>query len=37
LILECAGGEFCTESIAGYHRYSMVASNGQIGKQLRQK
>jgi len=34
LIIECAGGEFCTKPIGGYHRYSMVASNGIIGKQL---
>ena len=37
LILECAGGEFLTKPIRGYHRYSMIASNGFIRKQLRQK
>ena len=35
LIVECAGGDFRTKPIRGYHRYSMVASNGLIGKQLR--
>lgn len=34
LIVECAGGEFRTRAIRGYHRFSMVASNGVIGKQL---
>lgn len=34
LIIECAGGEFVTTPIRGYHRYSMVASNGLIGRQL---
>ena len=37
LIVECAGGEFRTKPIRGYHRYSMVASNVLIGTQLRQK
>lgn len=34
LIVECAGGEFRTKPIRGYHRFSMVASNGLLGKQL---
>jgi myo-inositol-1(or 4)-monophosphatase len=37
LILECAGGSFQTTPLPGYHRYSMVASNGPIGKQLVRK
>ena len=31
LLVECAGGKFLTKPIAGYHRYSMVASNGRLG------
>lgn len=35
LIVECAGGEFRTKPIRGYHRYSMVASNGPLTAQLK--
>ena len=35
LILECAGGKFYAEPVAGYHRYRMVASNGLLHRQLR--
>lgn len=35
LIVERAGGRFRLKPIRGYHRYSMVASNGWIEKQLR--
>ena len=35
LIIECAGGTFWSKPIRGAHRYSMVASNRLIGKQLR--
>lgn len=35
LILECAGGDFETTPIPGYHRYSMVASNGLLKRQLK--
>jgi myo-inositol-1(or 4)-monophosphatase len=34
LIVESAGGEFRTRPIRGYHRFSMVASNRWLGKQL---
>lgn len=34
LIVECAGGEFWREPIAGHHRYRMVASNGRLRRQL---
>jgi myo-inositol-1(or 4)-monophosphatase len=35
LIIECAGGQFQTKPIRGYHRYSMIASNGLMAKQLK--
>jgi myo-inositol-1(or 4)-monophosphatase len=34
LIIECAGGEFWHEPVAGIHAYRMVASNGQLRKKL---
>ena len=34
LIVECAGGEFWHEPIAGRHAYRMVASNGRLRKKL---
>ena len=34
LIVECAGGEFWHEPIAGRHAYRMVASNGLLRKKL---
>ena len=35
LILECAGGEFWREPIAGDYAYRMIASNGLLGRELR--
>jgi myo-inositol-1(or 4)-monophosphatase len=35
LIVECAGGEFWREPIAGEHRYQMIASNGFLRRRLR--
>ena len=35
LILECAGGLFETRPISGYHRYTMLASNGLIDSRLK--
>jgi myo-inositol-1(or 4)-monophosphatase len=34
LIVECAGGEFWREPVAGKHTYRMVTSNGLLRKQL---
>lgn len=34
LIIECAGGEFWREPVAGDHTYRMVASNGLLRRQL---
>jgi len=34
LIVECAGGEFWREPVAGRHTYRMVTSNGLLRKQL---
>jgi myo-inositol-1(or 4)-monophosphatase len=34
LILECAGGNFDTRAVAGYHRYTMLASNGFVHRLL---
>ena len=34
LIIECAGGEFWHEPVAGIHAYRMVASNGRLRKKL---
>ena len=34
LILECAGGEFWHEPIAGRHRYRLIASNGRLRRRL---
>lgn len=34
LIVECAGGEFWREPIAGKYAYSMVASNGRLRRKL---
>jgi myo-inositol-1(or 4)-monophosphatase len=34
LIIECAGGEFWREPVAGKHTYRMVASNGRLRKKL---
>lgn len=34
LIVECAGGEFWHEPVAGYQTYRMVASNGLLRKKL---
>jgi myo-inositol-1(or 4)-monophosphatase len=34
LIVECAGGEFWREPIAGKYAYSMLASNGRLRKKL---
>lgn len=34
LIVECAGGLFSRQAIAGEYAYRMVASNGRLGKQL---
>jgi myo-inositol-1(or 4)-monophosphatase len=34
LIVECAGGEFWRESLAGAHAYRMIASNGRLGRTL---
>ncbi len=35
LILECAGGVFWREAVAGAHAYRMIASNRMLRKQLR--
>jgi myo-inositol-1(or 4)-monophosphatase len=35
LSLECAGGRFETRPISGYHRYTMLASNGRIDAKLK--
>ena len=35
LILECAGGEFWHRSIAGEHKYRMIATNGLLRRTLR--
>jgi myo-inositol-1(or 4)-monophosphatase len=35
LILECAGGEFWRQAIAGKYAYRMISSNGQVRRQLR--
>ena len=35
LILECAGGDFRHEPIAGEHRYRIMANNGLLGRKLR--
>ena len=34
LILECAGGEFWHEAVAGEHTYSICANNGRLRRQL---
>ena len=34
LILECAGGEFWREPLAGDHKYRIIASNGRLRKSL---
>jgi len=34
LIIECAGGRFWREPVAGKHAYQIVASNGRLGKEL---
>jgi myo-inositol-1(or 4)-monophosphatase len=34
LIVECAGGEFWREPIAGQHAYRMITSNGHLRKKL---
>lgn len=34
LILECAGGNFDVRPVVGYHRYTMLASNGMLHRQL---
>jgi myo-inositol-1(or 4)-monophosphatase len=34
LILECAGGKFDAQPVAGYHRYTMLASNGRVDAEL---
>ena len=36
LIIECAGGEFFHEAIAGDHSYRMLPNNGLVGKQLKE-
>jgi myo-inositol-1(or 4)-monophosphatase len=35
LLVECAGGEFWREPIAGQHAYRMIASNGLLRQRLR--
>ncbi len=35
LVLECAGGEFWREAVAGEHTYRMLATNGLLGRHLR--
>jgi myo-inositol-1(or 4)-monophosphatase len=35
LIVECAGGEFWREAVAGRHTYRMIANNGRLRKKLR--
>ena len=35
LILECAGGEFWRQAMAGEHAYSMIANNGLLRRTLR--
>ncbi len=35
LILECAGGEFWRQAVAGDYTYRMLASNGRLRRQLR--
>ncbi|MDB6023388.1 MAG: Inositol-monophosphatase, partial [Pedosphaera sp.] len=34
LIVECAGGEFCRQPIAGDYAYQMITSNGLLRKKL---
>ena len=34
LIIECAGGEFWREPVAGEHAYRILASNGRVRRQL---
>ena len=34
LIIECAGGEFWNEPVAGEHAYRILANNGLLRKQL---
>lgn len=36
LIVECAGGEFWNEGVGGDYTYQIVASNGQLGSQLKE-
>jgi len=36
LILECAGGEFWHEPVAGEHSYRILANNGRLRRQLEQ-
>jgi len=36
LIVECAGGEFWREPVAGRHAYRVIASNGRLRKKLQQ-
>jgi myo-inositol-1(or 4)-monophosphatase len=35
LILECAGGEYWHQAVAGEHTYRLIATNGLLRRQLR--
>ena len=35
LIIQCAGGDFWTQPLAGNHAYQLLASNGRVGPALK--